>query len=166
MSTRRLMLLRHGKALTIQPGLSEAHDHARALSERGRTEAAALGEQLRAHAMRPALALVSSARRTRETYDLLRIDGEDGTRCVLSDTLYLASANTLLDSLREQADTAPSVLLVGHNPGLHELALELGAFNPVLAQGFPTCMLADFSVDGDWSTLAPSRVRLSDVLRP
>ncbi len=168
---RQLLLLRHAKAVTAQPGMSDASDHARPLSARGRADASALGVQLRARALLPDMALVSTSRRTRETADLLGLDGEvdaedGGTRLVLSDALYLASAAGLLDALREQSGGARRVLLIGHNPGLHELALHLATDNAVLAQGLPTCALAAFDIDGEWSDLAPARARLCSISRP
>ena len=159
--TARLLLLRHAKAVTAQPNQSDAADHDRALSERGRDEALGLGRQLRARALLPQVALVSTARRTRETFGLLGLDA----RLVLEDSLYLASAAGLLDTLREHGGSAASVLLVGHNPGVHQLALGLSAA-PGLTQGFPTCMLAAFDIDGDWAHLTPRQARLSDLLRP
>ena len=161
---RRLLMLRHAKAVAPQPGVADASDHARPLSERGRLDAAALGRLLRDRALLPAAALVSSALRTRQTFDLLGLDG-DAPRRTLSDALYLADPGTLLDVLREQDGDAESIMLVGHNPGMHELAVELARGNPVLAQGFPTCTLALFAIEGDWADLMPGRSTLLEVLR-
>jgi phosphohistidine phosphatase len=163
---RRLLLLRHAKAVASRPGMSDASDHGRPLSERGRLDAAAMGRKLRSLGLVPALALVSTALRTRETFDLLGPFEGDAPRQILSDALYLAEPRALLDVVQEEGDTAESVMLVGHNPGLHELALTLAGGNPVLEQGFPTCSLAVFKVEGKWSELSPRHASLKDVLRP
>lgn len=160
---RRLLLLRHANAVAAQPGLPDAADHARPLSGRGRLDAAAMGRLLRRHALLPDCAVVSTALRTRETFDLLGPFDGAAPRLMLSDALYLAAPATLLDVLREQGDRAHSVMLVGHNPGMHELALALAA-GPALAQGFPTCTLAVFAIEGDWSGLTPERSALLDLL--
>lgn len=161
---RRLLLLRHAKAVAPGPGASDASDHARGVSARGRLDAAALGRLLRERALIPAVALISTALRTRETFDLLGLDAARPRR-LFSDALYLAAPETLLDLLREQDDTADSVMLVGHNPGMHELALWLARDGAGLADGFPTCTLALFAFDGDWRDLAPTRATLLDLLR-
>lgn len=164
--TRRLLLLRHAKAVPARPGLSDAADHERALSERGRLDAAALGRTLRSRGVTPALALVSSALRTRETFDLLQPFETSAPHLVLSDALYLAEPAILLDVVRKKGGTADSILLVGHNPGLHELALTFAGGNRALQQGFPTCRLALFAIQGAWSDLTPGDVTVQDVLDP
>ena len=161
---RRLLLLRHAKAVAPHPGVPEASDHDRPLSERGRLDAAGMGRLLRERGLVPAAALVSTALRTRQTFDLLGPFEDGGPRRTLSDVLYLAGPETLLDVLREHGGDADSVMLVGHNPGMHELALRLGIGSPLLAHGFPTCALAVFSVEDDWPDLAPERATLLDVL--
>ena len=163
---RRLLLLRHAKAVAARPGQSDASDHGRPLSERGRLDATALGRTLRSRGLAPTLALVSTALRTRETFELLQPFGAATPRQVLRDALYLAEMAHLLDVVREEGGTADTVLLVGHNPGLHELALTLAGGDRALLQGFPTCRLALFTAVGEWSDLAPGRARLQDVLDP
>ena len=164
---RRLLLLRHAKAVAAQAGMSEAVDHSRALSQRGRADAAALGARLRADAhpdQAPDLVLVSTSLRTRETFELLGLGNIP--RCLALDALYLASWAALLETLRECDGSDRRIMLIGHNPGLHDLALALAGRNPVLTQGFATCTLAAFDVAGDWSDLGPARARLSEVLHP
>ena len=92
------------------------------------------------------------------------------------DSLYLAPPPVLFDALHGVADTARSVLLVGHNPGLHELALALiGSYSqddlhqePLrdLARGFPSGALAEFSIPGPWSRLNDGGGRLVRFLTP
>ncbi len=160
---RRLLLLRHAKAVAPAPGAPDASDHARGLSARGRLDAAVLGRLLRERGLIPATALISTAVRTRETFDLLGLD-PDRPRRIFSDALYLAAPETLLDLLREQGGAADSVMLVGHNPGMHELALRLAADEAPFEKGFPTCTLALFAIDHEWRDLAPACSTLLDLL--
>lgn len=171
---RRLLLLRHAEAVASAAGAPEGLDHERPLSGRGRGDAAALGAALASRDLMPELALLSTSRRTRETFELLcagpdpQSAGENrATRRELSEAMYLASAAALLALLREQEAAVRSVLLVGHNPGLHALAVELaGDGSPALAASFATCTLALFEVAGDWSGLDPAHASLLEILRP
>ena len=141
----RLILLRHAKA---EPHRSE--DHARVLSERGRGDAAAVREVLASLA--PALAVVSTSARTRETWALA---SPDDVPVRFDDRVYEASVADLREVLGEL--TADSAVLVGHNPSIERLAWELED-NDRTNQGMRTCGLAVFDVD-DW-TLAGARMTL------
>ena len=121
----------------------------------------------------PDIVLVSSARRTLKT--LAALDPwETQPRIEPMDALYLASKGDLLDVLRRVAPDARCVLLVGHNPGLHELAMLLaGAHAAVtdkqvqrLAAGYPSGALSEFSVAAPWSDLGDVGTRLTRVLLP
>lgn len=166
--TRRLLLLRHAKAVAIAGPASEAGDHARDLSDRGRQDASRLGDMLRSQGLQPDLALVSSALRTRSTWDLLAPFVEPVPALVISNRIYLAEAEDLLFLLRETAEEIGSVMLVGHNPGLHELALHLaraGGDTTGLDSGMPTCALAQFDVIGRWSDLKPLNTERFQMIR-
>lgn len=121
----------------------------------------------------PDIVLVSTARRTLETLERLE-PWDDTPLTEASDGLYLAAAGQLLGVLRGVPETARSVLLIGHNPGLHELALMLvgqtapsaGKFAHRLAAAFPTAALAEFSVAGQWSQLGRGSGRLIRFLTP
>ncbi len=118
---RQLLLLRHAKSLWDDPKLS---DHARPLNGRGRASARAMRLAIRELGLAPDLVLVSSARRTLQTLESL------GPWDVLPliepmDALYLASARSMLEVLHEVMDSVRSVMLIGHNPGLHEMAMIL-----------------------------------------
>jgi phosphohistidine phosphatase len=146
---KELLLLRHAKSSWATPGLA---DFDRPLNKRGRRAAAALARFLEDEGLRPALVLSSDSRRTRETLDL--IHGALGSRVTihLEPRLYLADPSTLLDCLRKIPGDVPSVLMLGHNPGLQEFALALaeasgpsGADTAVRIEGkFPTAALARF----------------------
>jgi phosphohistidine phosphatase len=91
------------------------------------------------------------------------------------DDLYLAPWPRLLETLRRVPETARSVLLLGHNPGMHELGLALmgpagaamgGPHARRLAEGYPTGALAEFTVAGSWSQLAEGGGRLVRFLAP
>ncbi len=149
--TRQLLLLRHAKAEA-----GAAADHDRDLDARGRRDAEAVGHEMRRLRLVPQHVLLSSALRTRRTLELLGAF-EPAPSVQVADVLYLAEPALLLSSLRAVPAEIRTLLLVGHNPGLHALALRLaGPHAPqVLRDGLPTCTLACFSVETDWSGLAP-----------
>jgi phosphohistidine phosphatase len=118
---RRLMLLRHAKALRAK-GLG---DFDRPLKAAGREEARLIGAFMAARGLAPGLALVSTALRARETFDLVDIFLHPPPERVDEPLMYEATAEALLDLVRGLPAKQPSVLLVGHNPAFEELANEL-----------------------------------------
>ncbi len=143
---RRLILIRHAKAVDEEV----AGDHARALSPRGLSDAAALGVWLKEQGLVPELVLCSTARRTRET--LAALGNQLPT--ILSDKLYLASVGDMLGVLQATDDAVKTVAMVCHNPGAHALLAQLvGDYaneadaDKVLLK-FPTaaCAVMDFNV--------------------
>ena len=168
---RQLLLMRHAKSSWDDPKLS---DHARPLNARGRHAAAAMRQAMHELGLAPDIVLVSTARRTLQTLEALE-PWDDTPLVEPMDALYLATAPQLLQALRGVAETARSVLLVGHNPGLHELAMLLvgaqgmglgGSMTRRLAEGYPTGALAEFSVAGSWRTLGEGGGRLLRFLCP
>src|SRR5262245_5412800 len=113
---KRLYLLRHAKSSWDDESLA---DHDRPLSARGRRAADAIGTYLREHGIEPELILCSSSTRTRETLARIGLDGE------IERDLYGASASELLARVSELPPSLGSVMLIGHNPGMHDLALGL-----------------------------------------
>jgi phosphohistidine phosphatase len=171
---RRLLLLRHAKAETAKPG---RRDHDRILAERGQSDAERLGVYLTRHALVPDQALVSDAARTRETWTLLaqsfeqRFDDDDDA-VRLDGDLYEASPETILRVIQETEPEVGTLLVVGHNPGLQQLAALLIASGDVdarrrLQEAFPTTALAviHFATD-DWSGVHPSGGRLEHFITP
>jgi len=154
---RTLWLLRHAKASLGRKGLA---DHERPLNARGRDAAARIGRHLAQRAVCPDLALCSSALRARQTLErvIAALDAEPEIR-VESD-LYLASEGALLRRLEELPDGASSVLLVGHNPGIGELAAQLavrGGSDGVeeVREAYPTGALAELRLGSQrWRDLA------------
>ena len=168
---RQLLLLRHAKSTWDDPRLS---DHARPLNGRGRRAAAAVARAMQELGLIPDIVLVSSARRTLQTLESLSpLDGSPLIEPM--DDLYLAGWSSLLDVLRGLPDTARSVLMIGHNPGLHELAMALvGAAGMAsgrpdtqrLGEGYPTAALCEFAVALPWRSLEASGGRLMRFLTP
>jgi len=153
---KRLYLLRHAKSSWDEAGLA---DHDRPLSSRGRRAADAMGRHLRAEGIAPQLILCSSAARTRET--LTRIGLEDAE---IERELYGASAGELLARLRRVPADIESVLVIGHNPGTHDLALALAG---APAEKYPTGALATIDLEIDaWSAIAAGGGRLVAFVRP
>lgn len=162
--------MRHAKSSWDDPRLS---DHARPLNARGRAAASAMRGLMHELGLAPDIVLVSSARRTLQTLEAL--EPWDETPLVEPmDALYLADPTQLLAVLHGVAETARSVLVLGHNPGLHELAILLAGpamrhDNPTarrLAEGFPTGALAEFAVSGGWSQLGEGAGRLMRFVAP
>jgi phosphohistidine phosphatase len=167
---RQLLLLRHAKSSWEDANLT---DHDRPLDPEGRSAAQAMRTAMARLGLMPQLVLVSSARRTRETLELLEpLAGDPRIRC--SPDLYLASPRQILDEVVSAPNDITSILVIGHNPGLHDLSMSLSGAHAMsagrhgskrLARGFPTAALAEFSVPDDWRSL-PDGARLIRFLTP
>jgi phosphohistidine phosphatase len=168
---RQLLLLRHAKSSWDDAAQS---DHGRTLNPSGQAAASAMGGAMRALGLAPDVVLVSSARRTLQTLDAL--EPWDETPLIEPmDSLYLAAAPQILSILNRVTDTVRSVLVIGHNPGLHDLALTLTGAHALsapsqpgsrLAAGFPTGALAEFTVAARWCDLGEGGGRLVRFLSP
>ena len=168
---RQLLLLRHAKSSWDDRDLS---DHARPLNPRGRQAAAAMKTAMDGLGLCPDMVLVSTARRTSETLEALE-PWPETPLVEPMDNLYLAPASTLLAALNEVKETVRSVLLIGHNPGLHELALLLVGGHAMtmgdehlrsLADSYPSGALTEFAVPGPWQSLNSGGGRLVRFIRP
>lgn len=154
---RRLILLRHAKTERDAPS---GKDRDRRLDERGHHDGAEIGQWLALNDYRPDLVLVSTATRTQETWELLRA-AMPSTRAKHLPELYGADPSELLSIIRDAAAADPQCLLIlAHNPGLHELALGLisggdAAGRRALAANLPTAgvVVIDFDTD-DWSDVS------------
>jgi phosphohistidine phosphatase len=160
-----LHLLRHAKSSWKE----DVEDHERPLNRRGREAARLVGRHLPASAGAIDLVLCSSAARARETLDLAMAGFAPRPRCVIEDTLYLADRDKLIQRLQCLSESDINVLVIGHNPGLHELALALaepsGRHSRALASGkFPTAARVSFCVATRWSALGGARHRLVDYV--
>ncbi len=165
---RSLTLLRHAKAVEATPGND---DRARPLTERGRLAAEKAGK-LEDHAP-PDVILCSSSRRTTETAEIAARYWKAKPPLILEDALYLASPAELRAQIAMLRDEFQRAWVVGHNPGLHQLAHELACRSdrPALAPGtldhFPTACAAIFEGDApNWGTLLRGPLKLIAWERP
>jgi phosphohistidine phosphatase len=166
---RRLVLLRHAKA---EPAGGVA-DELRALAPLGVRQAESVGTALRAAGLVPELALVSSAVRTQETWRHVAttLAAEPEPEVVVSDALYLAHPDEVLELVRRTDARVRTLLVVGHEPAMSSLATVLaGAGEPAdVAQvraGLPTATYAVLDVVGPWADLVRRGAALADVVRP
>jgi phosphohistidine phosphatase len=148
----RLILMRHGKA---EQHAASGGDFERALAPRGQGDAALMGKVLAQAGLAPDMALVSSARRTRETWEAVS-PAFSAARVAFRRDLYHAEAQDVLAAIRDDAPDRGAVMVVGHNPGLHELALRLAMGGPAdpaqlarLRGKFPTSTVAVFTIEAD-----------------
>lgn len=152
---KTLILLRHAKAAPQD----EAGDHKRPLSAKGRAAATLVGAKLKAMGIKPELILVSTALRTRETYEL--VAAAAGLKpAEFEDEIYLASTMVILRRLKKVPSRTNSVLIIGHNPGLAELVRKLPdpaeSDMEVLAKSrlkFPPASCAVLDVLTPWSEI-------------
>lgn len=175
---RKLVLLRHAKS--AWPG---GPDHERPLARRGQRNAPVMGRWLRTAGYLPDQVLCSTARRARETWRLAEV----GLGCTvpvgLDDRLYEGSAAVLLDVIRHVPPALRTVLVVGHDPAVPELALMLAAVGPPGRAGaeggtpfaalsermrakFPTAAVAVLEFSQRWDQLAPGSARLTCFVTP
>jgi phosphohistidine phosphatase len=144
MEARTLILLRHAKS----DWSTDDADIARPLAKRGRRQAPEAGRWLAANVDHIDLALVSPANRARSTWDLVVAELDISPRSRIDDRLYAASGQGLLTVVRQLPDDARTVVLVGHNPAIEDLAsLLVGEWTPMT-----TSALAVVTMTGSWST--------------
>ena len=170
---RRLLLLRHAKTETDAPS---GHDQDRRLDDRGRRDAAEIGGWIARHRPLPDLVLVSPAVRAAQTWEIAHEamkDARPQPKVEFLPELYGAEPVQLLSTIRMASATDPKrLMLVGHNPGMHELALTLtgsgdAAAKKALSDNLPTSGLAifDFAID-DWNDVSFRGGKLSLFVSP
>lgn len=159
---KRILLLRHAKA---EPADGFASDHDRSLAERGRLTSAALGPVLAAAAWAPDEVFCSTARRTRETWQVVAASGHLATPVVFRPELYEASVGRVLDVVADAGVESGSVLVVGHEP---TMSGTLRALTGRLAGAFRTGALAvvRFEHATSWSECVPGEGRLEAWIEP
>jgi phosphohistidine phosphatase len=164
---KQLLLLRHAKSSWDDADLA---DFDRPLAERGLKAAKLMGRELAARDWLPDQVLVSPALRTRDTWRLVAEELPVHPRVVFADALYDASAADVLSQIRLADPSSGCLAVVGHNPGLKDLAKQLAGSGSEakarkrLEEKFPTTALARFVFEGDWSGLSSGR--LTHCLRP
>jgi phosphohistidine phosphatase len=166
---RRLLLLRHAKAERLQSG---GRDHDRILAKRGREDAAAVGAYLVRHKLIPDQALVSTSARTRETWGLIAKAFPRVPPADFESAIYEAAPEAILQAIRASEPKAKTLLVVGHNPGIQQLAAILIASGDVearqrLLEEFPTSAFAAISFAADsWDGVHPNGGRLEHFVTP
>jgi len=150
MLMKTIFLLRHAKSSWDD---TSRDDHDRPLNQRGERAAALVGQFLKQESLIPDLILCSSAKRTQETLARLQAIIGDDHPALIEPDLYLAAADVLFERLRKVGEDAASVMLIGHNPGLEDLAATLiapkaTALEEKLAAKFPTGGLAMIRLPG------------------
>jgi phosphohistidine phosphatase len=169
MTMRRLLLFRHAKAERSEPGME---DRSRKLIERGRKDAASIGTYMAAHALAPDRVMMSPATRTQETWKLAAAAFKPAPAGSSVERLYAATAHEILDIVKQAPASAHTLLIVGHNPGLHELAVMLVASGDIeireqMREKLPTSglLIIDFAFD-EWAKLHPQSGRLERFITP
>ena len=146
-------------------------DHDRSLAPRGRGAAKLIRDHLRKEKIAPEVVLCSSARRTQETLELIAPAWGPAAVVRVERSLYGASAGQLLGRVQSVEDAIRSVMVIGHNPGLEDLAAALagdgvGDALDRMAMKFPTAALAVFAVPTAWRDLAPGGATLAAYVVP
>jgi phosphohistidine phosphatase len=169
--SRRLVLLRHAKSSWEAAETAGLADHDRPLAPRGRRAVAALRGYLERTDSVPDLVLCSTARRAVETWDGIAPAFPPDTPVERTSELYGATAADLLRRLRQLPAAIECALVVGHNPGLEDLATGLAGSGPAellrrLQTKFPTGALATLVVPGPWADLRWSTADLTSYVVP
>lgn len=166
---RRLLLFRHAKAERAEPG---EPDLDRVLADRGRKDAARIGAYMAGHSLIPDRVAMSPSARTMETWKYAATAFRPEPAAMSAERLYNATPHDILAVIKDTPASVHILLVIGHNPGLHELAVMLIASGGVeareqLREKFPTSGLAiiDFPID-DWGRLHPQSGRLERFVSP
>lgn len=166
----QLILLRHAKAVPESRGA----DHDRALTEAGRAAATAIGQAMKKSGLAPEVVLVSTSARTQGTLEQLETANvwEEWPNIDALPALYMATSGQIREILRDLPETVRSAMVIGHNPGLHELVLSLAGSSAAkpehkrLDESFPTAALAEFLITTPWRRLGAGNATLQRLLVP
>ena len=166
---KQLAILRHAKSDWGNPGLT---DFDRQLNKRGRKAAKKMGRILRERGLAFGQIVSSPAQRAKETVERFRIGYEQDCDVRFEPSIYLASTGTLLGLVNGLPDDAGTVMIVGHNPGFHDIVLRLTRENgdgqrDKVGANFPTGAFAliDFPVD-KWADVQPASGEIRQVIFP
>lgn len=165
--TKTLILFRHAKSSWAD----DVHDHERPLAERGRKAAPLMAKWLAGTGLKPTVALVSTAARTQETWELA---APALGRIVRRDVgeIYEAPAERIVEAIRGVEPSVETLLVIGHNPGLEDLAQLLmksegGKPGRRLREKFPTAAIAVLALPvHDWTEVRPEIADLRDFVTP
>jgi phosphohistidine phosphatase len=166
---RRLFLFRHAKTESSEPG---QEDRSRVLIERGRRDAAKIGAYMASHALIPDRVVLSPAARSQESWKYMAGAMRPAPGAATMEQIYDATPHDILGVIMGMPASAHAVMIVGHNPSLHEVALMLVASGDIdtrerLREKLPTAglVIIDFAFD-DWSKLHPQSGRLERFVTP
>ena len=166
---RRLLILRHAKT---EPGELGKDDRNRALVDRGKREAGQIGAYMTTHALAPDGVVLSPARRVQETWKHVAEALRAAPGATTNDRVYEATPHDIFRIVAETAAPVRKLMLVGHNPSLHEAALMLIASGDTdarerLREKLPPAglVIIDFAFD-DWNKLHPQSGRLERFVTP
>ena len=166
---RRLLLLRHAKTEGFEPGRD---DRDRVLVERGRSEAARIGAYMASHSLVPDRVIVSPSARTLETWQYMAEAMRPAPAVTTLEQIYDATTDDILAAILGTPAETRALMIVGHNPSLHEAALLLIASGNIdareaLREKLPPAGLVviDFAFE-DWSKLHPQGGRLDRFVTP
>lgn len=166
---KTLYLLRHAKSSWDDPSLA---DHDRPLAARGRKASPQIAIWLRTHAERPQLVLCSTAARAQETWDLVAPELLPAPEVQLRPDIYDADADELIDLIRRTPAPISTLLLVGHNPAMEEVAALLAGDGDAAAlqtmqTKYPTAAVAEITFDlDDWRDVEEGSGHLARFVRP
>ena len=168
-TVRRLLLFRHAKARRPEPGIE---DRARVLIERGRKDSAKIGAYMASTGLVPDRVLISPSARTLETWKFTSTALSSTPTAATVEQLYEATPRAIIALIHEAPTEAHTLLVIGHNPELHELALMLVASGDadarkLLQDKLPTAglVIMDFAFD-DWRNLHRRSGRLERFVIP
>jgi phosphohistidine phosphatase len=159
MTVRTVVLLRHAKAANPE-GVA---DHDRPLTARGHADASAAGAWLQARNLRPARVLCSPSRRTRETWQSVRValgDAGAASDLVLAPELYSAGTMAMLEMIRATGPEVGVLMVIGHNPTVSMVSVLLDPGTEV-EDGLRTAGIALHVVDGEWTDFGPDQAPLA-----
>lgn len=167
---KQIILLRHARAIKDTWGQP---DFERALTERGLEDAHRLSDYLHNHGIAPDKVLCSPALRTRQTCETLARELLNFPEITWLDDLYLASAGDMLQIINETENTSQTLLIVGHNPGLQHIALQLTHTSKptdlmALQTKLPTCGMVQlaFPEAKNWQEITPNSGELLRFIYP
>ncbi|MGH8895039.1 MAG: SixA phosphatase family protein [Actinomycetes bacterium] len=165
---RTLHLLRHAKSSWKDQALA---DHDRPLAPRGRRATRRMADHMRGSGIRPEAVLCSPALRARQTLGGISAALAPRADVTFDEALYGATAGVLLQRVQQMGDTIDELLLIGHNPALHDLAVQLATEGDErlvsrLREKLPTCALVTLVWAGTWVQLVPGNAVLHDLVVP
>lgn len=162
-----LYLLRHAKSDWNNTFLS---DFERPLNQRGRRSASKIASFISTNKIRPELILCSSARRTRETLEIIQHSFNPKTEFSIENELYASSVYDLIKRIQRVPDSIKSLMIIGHNPGMQDLSLQLSTSSELrdqISEKFPTGALVDVFIETEsWSRIAQGEARIISFTTP